>query len=93
MLPATGNPTELKTALISARPAALVLLAAAWLSDHAGNRGLYALAFVSGLTDVDADHPVQPAPVRARAPELVATVTALGIAMLANPASSLGLAA
>ena len=31
-----------------------VLLAAAWLSDWLGTRGLYAVALVSGLTDVDA---------------------------------------
>jgi uncharacterized membrane protein (DUF4010 family) len=33
---------------------AAVLLAAAWLSDGLGTRGLYAVAVVSGLTDVDA---------------------------------------
>ena len=31
-----------------------MLLCAAWLSDIAGSSGLYLLAFVSGLTDVDA---------------------------------------
>ena len=41
-LPTTGNPTELKTARFGAAYA-LVLLAAAWLSDFAGNRGLYVL--------------------------------------------------
>lgn len=30
------------------------VLAAAWLSDWLGSRGLYAVALVSGLTDVDA---------------------------------------
>jgi uncharacterized membrane protein (DUF4010 family) len=30
------------------------LLGAAWMQDIAGNRGLYAVAVVSGLTDVDA---------------------------------------
>ena len=33
---------------------AVVLLAAAWLSDWLGTRGLYAVALASGLTDVDA---------------------------------------
>ena len=33
---------------------ALVLLAAAWLSDIAGQAGMYAVALASGLTDVDA---------------------------------------
>jgi uncharacterized membrane protein (DUF4010 family) len=49
-----SNPTELRTALGFGVLYALVLLAAAWLSDVAGSRGLYAVALVSGLTDVDA---------------------------------------
>jgi len=32
----------------------VVLLAAAWLSDWLGTSGLYGVALVSGLTDVDA---------------------------------------
>jgi uncharacterized membrane protein (DUF4010 family) len=51
---AMGNPTELRTALGFGLLYALVLLAAAWLSDWLGTRGLYAVALVSGLTDVDA---------------------------------------
>lgn len=93
LLPTTGNPTELKTALGFGAAYALVLLAAAWLSDFAGNRGLYVLAFVSGLTDVDA---ITLSSLRLYALErleLVATVTAVGIAMLANLAFKLGLAA
>jgi uncharacterized membrane protein (DUF4010 family) len=31
-----------------------VLLITAWMADVAGSQGLYAVAFVSGLTDVDA---------------------------------------
>ena len=31
-----------------------MLFCSAWLSDVAGSRGLYAVALVSGLTDVDA---------------------------------------
>lgn len=49
-----GNPTELRTALGFGLLYAIVLLAAAWLSDWLGARGLYAVALVSGLTDVDA---------------------------------------
>ncbi|GAB3254111.1 MgtC/SapB family protein [Chitinimonas naiadis] len=49
-----GNPTELKTALGFAFLYSLVLLASSWLSHEAGNRGLYAVALVSGATDVDA---------------------------------------
>lgn len=53
-MPEIRNPTEIKTAVSFGLLYALVLLAAAWLSDIAGNRGLYLLAFASGLTDVDA---------------------------------------
>ena len=51
---AMGNPTELRTALGFGLLYATVLLAAAWLSDWLGARGLYAVALLSGLTDVDA---------------------------------------
>jgi uncharacterized membrane protein (DUF4010 family) len=51
---AMGNPTELRPALGFGLLYAAVLLAAAWLSDWLGARGLYAVALVSGLTDVDA---------------------------------------
>jgi len=51
---AMGNPTELRTALGFGLMYGVVLLAAAWLSDWLGTRGLYAVALVSGLTDVDA---------------------------------------
>lgn len=53
-MPDIKNPTELRTALTFAAIYALVLLLAAWLSDIAGAAGLYAVALVSGLTDVDA---------------------------------------
>lgn len=53
-MPEVRNPTELRAALSFGALFALVLVAAAWLSDLAGPRGLYAVALVSGLTDVDA---------------------------------------
>lgn len=53
-LPAVSNPAELRASLGFGVLFAIVLLAAAWLSDVAGHRGLYAVALVSGLTDVDA---------------------------------------
>lgn len=53
-LPEIQNPTEIKATLSFGALYAMVLLAAAWLSDIAGSRGLYLLAFASGLTDVDA---------------------------------------
>jgi uncharacterized membrane protein (DUF4010 family) len=48
------NPTQLGTAVLFAAFYALVLLASAWLSDVAGSGGLFVLAAISGLTDVDA---------------------------------------
>jgi len=53
-MPEIKNPTEIKIAVGFGLLYAVVLLVAAWLSDVAGSRGLYLLAFVSGLTDVDA---------------------------------------
>ncbi len=53
-MPEIKNPTEIRTAVSFGLLYAAVLLAAAWLSDVAGSRGLYLLAFASGLTDVDA---------------------------------------
>jgi uncharacterized membrane protein (DUF4010 family) len=52
--PSSTNPTEISVALSFALIYVVVLLAAAWLSDIAGDKGLYAVAAISGLTDVDA---------------------------------------
>jgi uncharacterized membrane protein (DUF4010 family) len=48
------NPTQFGNALLFASFYALILLASAWLSDVLGSGGLFALSFISGLTDVDA---------------------------------------
>jgi uncharacterized membrane protein (DUF4010 family) len=53
-IPETANPAELRTALGFGLLYVIVLLGAAWMQDFAGSRGLYAVALVSGLTDVDA---------------------------------------
>jgi uncharacterized membrane protein (DUF4010 family) len=53
-IPETPNPAELRTALGFGLLYVVVLLGAAWMQDFAGSRGLYAVALVSGLTDVDA---------------------------------------
>ena len=93
VLPTTSNPTELKTAIGFGAAYAVVLLTAAWLSDFAGSRGLYVLALVSGLTDVDA---ITLSSLRLFALdrlELGVTVIAIGIAMLANLGFKLGMAA
>lgn len=54
VIPETGNPAELHSALGFGLLYVLVLLGSAWMKDFAGNQGLYIVAFVSGLTDVDA---------------------------------------
>jgi len=53
-MPEVTNPTELRTALAFAALYAVILLLAAWLNDLFGSRGVYAVALISGLTDVDA---------------------------------------
>ena len=53
-MPEVSNPTELRTAVGFGVLYAVVLFFAAWLSAIAGNSGLYVVALVSGLTDVDA---------------------------------------
>ena len=53
-MPDIKNPTELQAAFSFAVIYTVVVFLSAWLSDIAGEKGLYALALVSGLTDVDA---------------------------------------
>jgi uncharacterized membrane protein (DUF4010 family) len=53
-IPETSNPAELGTAVGFGLLYVAVQLGSAWTQDIAGNRGLYAVALVSGLTDVDA---------------------------------------
>jgi len=54
VIPETSNPAELHTAIGFGLMYIVVLLGAAWMKDIAGSQGLYAVALVSGLTDVDA---------------------------------------
>jgi uncharacterized membrane protein (DUF4010 family) len=90
-LPEISNPTELRTALGFGALYAIVLLLAAWLSNIAGTSGLYMLALVSGLTDVDA---ITLSSLRLHElgslskPE---AVTAISIALLSNIAFKLGI--
>lgn len=53
-LPHQGNPSELRAALIFAALYALVLLASAAARERFGSGGLYVVAVISGLTDMDA---------------------------------------
>ncbi|OGA57155.1 MAG: hypothetical protein A3G81_17625 [Betaproteobacteria bacterium RIFCSPLOWO2_12_FULL_65_14] len=84
------NPAELGTALRFAALYAIVLLAAAWLSDVAGNRGLYAAALSSGLADIDAINlSAFHLFVHERLPAGSA-VTVIGLAYVSNVAFKLG---
>jgi len=78
------NPTQLGTALLFAGFYALVLLAAAWLSDAFGSGGLFALSFVSGLTDVDAITLSSGRLAVQEAVPVAAAATAIGLAVTAN---------
>lgn len=53
-VPEIKNPTEIGTAAAFGLIYGAVLFSSAWLSDIAGSSGLYAVALISGLTDVDA---------------------------------------
>ena len=53
-MPELENPANMRVALGFGLLYALVLLGSAWTSERAGSVGLYAVAAVSGLADVDA---------------------------------------
>jgi uncharacterized membrane protein (DUF4010 family) len=53
-MPAQENPSELKSALLFGLFYAVILLAVAFAKDRYGSGGLYLVAWLSGLTDVDA---------------------------------------
>ena len=92
-MPTARNPAEIRMALRFGALYALVLLAAAWLQDLIGSRGLYVATAISGLADVD------PGVLSAlnlygggRA-EGATAVTAIAIALLSNTLFKLGLLA
>jgi uncharacterized membrane protein (DUF4010 family) len=53
-IPVAGDPAELPAAVVFGMLYALVLIAVAVAQEHFGNRGLYTVAALSGLTDMDA---------------------------------------
>ena len=53
-MPEQKNPAELKPALVFGALYAIVLLAVAVAKEHFGSAGLYIVAIISGLTDLDA---------------------------------------
>jgi uncharacterized membrane protein (DUF4010 family) len=92
-IPETSNPAELQTAIGFGLFYVAVLLGAAWMQDLAGSRGLYAVALVSGLTDVD---PIALSSLRlfnlGQLSELQ-TVTAIALAFISNIAFKFGMVA
>lgn len=81
---AVGNPFELKPALIFAGLLAAVSLASAVAADRMGDAGLYAVAFVSGLADVDAMTLSAARGTGSGAMALTAAASAILIAIAAN---------
>jgi len=90
-IPETSNPAELHTAIGFGLLYVVVLLGSAWMEDLAGNRGLYVVALVSGLTDVDAIALSSLRLFNLGQLSEHQTVTAITIAFLANLAFKFGM--
>ena len=90
-VPDVGNPTEIRTALTFGALYALILLLAAWLQDLAGSKGLYLVALVSGLTDVDAITLTTLRLFNQEKLTAVQAVTSISLAILSNLAFKTGL--
>ena len=88
--PEIKNPAEIQTAVSFGLLYAVVLFLAAWLSDIAGSRGLYAVALVSGLTDVDAITLTSLRLFELGKLEATETVTAISLGIMSNIAFKLG---
>jgi uncharacterized membrane protein (DUF4010 family) len=90
-IPEIKNPTEIRTAFTFGAVYAAVLFLTAWLSDYFGSGGVYTVALISGLTDVDSitlsslhlfgQNKLQVEPV----------VTAIGLAIISNLTFKTGL--
>jgi uncharacterized membrane protein (DUF4010 family) len=91
LVPETANPAELHTAIGFGLLYVVVLLSSAWMSDLAGSQGLYAVALVSGLTDVDAIALSSLRLFNMGQLSEQQTVTAIAIAFLSNMAFKFGM--
>ena len=83
-VPQVPNPVGLKTSLGFGALYGAVLLLAAWVSDVAGPGGLYAVALVSGATDVDAITLSVLRMFDAESIEAGVATTAIGLALASN---------
>ncbi|OGT03594.1 MAG: magnesium transporter MgtC [Gallionellales bacterium RBG_16_57_15] len=90
-IPETSNPAELHTAIGFGLLYVAVLLGSAWMKDIAGSQGLYVVALVSGLTDVDAITLSSLRLFNLGQLSEQQTVTAITIAFLANLAFKFGM--
>lgn len=90
-IPETANPAELHSAIGFGLLYVIVLLASAWMADLAGSQGLYAVALVSGLTDVDAITLSSLRLFNLGQLSEQQTVTAIAIAFLSNVAFKFGM--
>lgn len=93
VVPSLSNPAELRVALGFGLAFALVLLLSAWLNDLAGARGVYAVALVAGLTDVDAISLSSLQLFKMDQLSAVQAATVITLALAANLGFKLGLAA
>ncbi|MDD5471676.1 MAG: DUF4010 domain-containing protein, partial [Sideroxydans sp.] len=93
LVPETSNPAELHTAIGFGLLYAVVLIGSAWMSDLAGSQGLYAVALVSGLTDVDAIALSSLRLFNLGQLSEQQTVTAIALGFLSNLAFKLGMVA
>jgi len=92
-LPPARNPAEIGMALRFGALYAFVLLAAAWLQDMIGSRGLYVATALSGLADVDPGVLSALNLYGAGRIEPATAVAAIAIALLANTLFKLGVLA
>ena len=92
-LPPARNPAEIGMAVRFGALYAFVLLAAAWLQDMIGSRGLYVATALSGLADVDPGVLSSLNLFSAGRIEPATAVAAIAIALLANTLFKLGVLA
>ncbi len=90
-LPPVKNPAGIRISLTFGLIYGAVLFLTAWLSDFAGDRGLYAIAVASGLTDVDAIALSSLRLFSLGKLEAEQTVAAVALALIANLAFKFGL--
>jgi uncharacterized membrane protein (DUF4010 family) len=90
-VPEIKNPTEIGTAAAFGLIYGAVLFSSAWLSDIAGSSGLYAVALISGLTDVDAITLSSLRLYELGKLGTIETVTAISIGIISNIGFKLGL--